>query len=196
MARGALEVVGLRAGASASVDEGLARELTALWMAQRVDQGTSPEAAARAAAVGRLREALARSDVRAWVARIDGVGVGYVITSENPFGLSPHAEIAIDQLFVDRRARRQGVAHVLLDAVLGQAERAGAEVIVSNVPTQSRDANRFFARLGFTSVIVQRVTSTSALRRKLRPGAKPERFEALRRRRVLGATTTLRQHSA
>ena len=68
MARGALEVVGLRAGASASVDEGLARELTALWMAQRVDQGTSPEAAARAAAEGRLREALA-GRIQSWVSR-------------------------------------------------------------------------------------------------------------------------------
>lgn len=195
MARGSLEVVGLRTGRTPSVDESLARELTGLWMAQRVDQGISPEAAARAAAEGRLREALTRPDVRAWVARVDGVGVGYVITSENPFGLSPHPEVAVDQLFVDRRARRQGVAHALLEAVLGQAERAGAEVIVSNVPTQSREANRFFARLGFGSVIVRRVTSTSALRRRLRPGAKPERLDALRRRRVLGAAS-LRQHSA
>jgi GNAT superfamily N-acetyltransferase len=195
VARGSLEVVGLRTGRNPSVDESLARELTGLWMAQRVDQGISPEAAARAAAEGRLREALTRPDVRAWVARVDGVGVGYVITSENPFGLSPHPEVAVDQLFVDRRARRQGVAHALLEAVLGQAERAGAEVIVSNVPTQSREANRFFARLGFGSVIVRRVTSTSALRRRLRPGAKPERLDALRRRRVLGAAS-LRQHSA
>ena len=76
------------------------------------------------------------------------------------------------------------------------AERVGAEVIVGNVPAQSREANRFFARLGFGSVIVRRATSTAALRRRLRPGAKPERFEALRRRRVLGATAALRQHSA
>lgn len=196
MARSALEVLGVRDGATRQIDESLARELTGLWMAQRVAQGTSPESAARAAAEGRLREALTRPDVRAWVARVDGAGVGYVIASEDAFGLSPHPEVAIDQLFVDSRVRRQGVAHALLDAVLTHAERVGAEVIVGNVPAQSREANRFFARLGFGSVIVRRATSTAALRRRLRPGAKPERFEALRRRRVLGATAALRQHSA
>lgn len=167
------------------VDEALARELTGLWMNQRVDTGSTPEAAARAVADGRIREALQRPDVRAWVARVEGVGVGFIVTSENPFGLSAHTELAIDQLFVDRRARRHGVAHALLDAVVGQAERTGTEVIVSNVPTQSREANRFFARLGFGSVVIRRVTSTSSLRRRLSPGTKPELLETLRRRRTL-----------
>lgn len=184
MVRSHVEVHALSAAAG-EVDEALARELTGLWMTQRVDTGSSPEAAARAVADGRIREALQRPDVRAWVARVDGVGVGFIVTSENPFGLSAHAEVAIDQLFVDRRARRHGVAHALLDAVVGQAERSGTEVIVSNVPTQSRDANRFFARLGFGSVVIRRATSTSALRRRLSPGAKPELLETLRRRRTL-----------
>ena len=204
MARSSVEVVALPgrapAGSGSSVgdpehSDSLVRDLTALWMAQRVDQGASPEAAARAAAEGRLREGLARPDVRAWLARVDGAAVGFIITSENPFGLSLHQEVAIDQLFVDRRARRHGVAHALIDAVVDQAERSGSEVIVSNVPTQSREANRFFARLGFSSVIVRRVTSTGALRRRLHPEAKPELLEALRRRRAV-SPAALRRKSA
>ena len=94
-------------------------------MTQRVDQGMSPEAATRAAADGRLREALGRADVRAWVARVDGTAVGYAITSENPFGLSTQPEVAIDQIFVDRRARRHGVA-APCSRRSSHAERRGA----------------------------------------------------------------------
>ncbi|HQY95668.1 MAG TPA: GNAT family N-acetyltransferase [Phycicoccus sp.] len=194
MARTNVEVVALSKGGL--VDDALERELTGLWMAQRVDTGSTPEAAARAVADGRLREALRRPDVRAWLARSDGVGIGYVVASENPFGLSAVPEVAIDQLFVDRRVRRQGVAHALLESVLGHAERIGSEVVVSNVPAQSREANRFFARLGFGSVVLRRASSTAALRRRLSPGAKPELLEALRRRRSSLGAAALRQHSA
>ncbi len=183
MVRTSIEVVSVRAGEER--DEDLVRELTGLWMAQRVDQGASPEAAARAVAEGRLREALRRCDVRAWLARLEEAPVGYLIVSENPFGLAPHPEVAIEQLFVDRRVRRRGVGHALLDAVVAYAERLGAEVVATHVPTQSRDANRFFARLGFGSVVVRRVVPTATLRRKLHPEAKPELVAMLRRRRGL-----------
>lgn len=192
MARHGLEVVAV--AKDGDVDDGVVRELTGLWMAQRVEQGSSPQAAARAAAEGRLRDALGRNDVRAWVARVEGVGVGYLIASENPFGLSPHPEVAIEQLFVDHRARRQGVAHTLLAAAVTHAERLGCEVIVSNVPVQSREANRFFARLGFGSMVVRRVVSTAGLRRRLSPGAQPELLQARRKRRSL-APRVLRQPS-
>ena len=172
MARAQVEVVAV--DDVRSVDgQSMLREVASLWMTQRVDQGMSPEAATRAAADGRLREALGRADVRAWVARVDGTAVGYAITSENPFGLSTQPEVAIDQIFVDRRARRHGVARALLTTVVAHAERRGSEVIVSNVPAQSREANRFFARWGFSSVVVRRVVSTSVLRRRLTPGARP-----------------------
>ena len=157
MARAQVEVVAV--DDVRSVDgQSMLREVSSLWMTQRVDQGMSPEAATRAAADGRLREALGRADVRAWVARVDGTAVGYAITSENPFGLSTQPEVAIDQIFVDRRARRHGVARALLTTVVAHAERRGSEVIVSNVPAQSREANRFFARWGFSSVPPPRCT--------------------------------------
>ena len=41
---------------------------TDLWVASRVEYGVSPEVAARAASDGRLRAALDRQDVRAFLA--------------------------------------------------------------------------------------------------------------------------------
>lgn len=151
------------------VTEELVPELTGLWRAARVDAGTSPEVAERTE--HKLADALKRPDVTAFLARVDAEPVGFVVTSENPFGLSTTPEVAVEQLFVDRGVRRLGVARTLLAAVVGHAERSGCDVIVGNVPAQSRDANRFFARLGFSSVHIRRVVSTSALRRRITPPA-------------------------
>ncbi|GAA4402304.1 hypothetical protein GCM10023168_12700 [Fodinibacter luteus] len=167
------------------VDRDDLRDVTGLWLAARVDSGSSREAATRLVADGRLGWALRRPGVNVFVARLDGEAVGYAITTENPFGLSPQAELAIEQLWVAPAARRHGVAKSLIAAVLSAAERSGCELVVSNVPQASRDANRFFARLGFSSVIVRRVVSTSQLRRKLAPESCETGNELLRRRRSL-----------
>src|SRR6478672_10613196 len=137
------------------VDRDDLRDVTGLWLAARVDSGSSKEAASRCVTDGRLSTALCRPGVQAFVARLDGEAVGSAIPTENPFGLSP------------------------------PAERAACELVVSNVPTTSRDANRFFARLGFSSVIVRRIVSTGQLRRKLAPEGVETGHELLRRRRSL-----------
>ncbi|MBP6997357.1 MAG: GNAT family N-acetyltransferase [Phycicoccus sp.] len=161
-------------------------ELLGLWLAARVESGVSPENAARSVNESRFLDALARSDVRAKLARIDGVTVGYVVTAENPFGLGTHPEVSIEQMWVDPRVRRHGVARALLAAVVSQADQSRSEFIATNVPVQIKDANRFFARLGFTSVVTRRVVATSALRRRLAPVQGFE-LQMLRRRRLLGA---------
>lgn len=163
------------------------RELTGLWLASRVEAGMGPDAAARAAGAERLLEALARPDVRAHLALVEGVGVGYVITAENPFGIGLNPEMTIEQLYVDHRMRRHGVAHALLTTVLAQAERGGNEIILCNVPANLRDTNRFFARLGFSSAVVRRVASTAALRRRLTPESASADLAVARRRRLLRA---------
>ena len=181
------------------VTEDNQRDLTRLWLASRVDAGSTLEAATRSASEGRLAAALRRPDVRAYLARLDGEVVGYVITSENVFGLAPVPELAIEQIYVEAAARRHGVARALLGAVVNRAERSGCSVIVSNVPSQSRDANRFFARLGFSSVLVRRVTSTAQLRRKLTgDNAAAGLEQILRRRRSLrtSAVSATRTRSA
>ena len=163
---------------------------TDLWVTSRVEYGVSPEVAARAASDGRLRAALDRKDVRAFLALGDGgEPVGFVVATHSPFsGLTEAPSVAIDQIYVTPRARRHGVARHLLAAVTAYAEKVGCEQIGCNVPSQHREANRFFARLGFSSQIVRRVTSTGALRRRI--GVDEPRLsleQILNRRRSLRA---------
>lgn len=163
---------------------------TDLWVTSRVEYGVSPEVAARAASDGRLRAALDRKDVRAFLALGDGGDpVGFVVATHSPFsGLTEAPSVAIDQIYVMPRARRHGVARHLLAAVTAYAEKLGCEQIGCNVPSQHREANRFFARLGFSSQIVRRVTSTGALRRRI--GVDEPRLsleQILNRRRSLRA---------
>lgn len=159
--------------------------LTGLWVRAREESGATTDGPHGRGALDRLMSALERSDVRAVIARLDGEPMGYVITSENPFGLGTTPDLTIEHLYVSPAVRRSGVARTLLAAVLQYAERSGCEVIVSNVPSASRDANRFFARLGFSSIHVRRVVSTVALRRKLEPEVSQSRLQLLRRRRSL-----------
>lgn len=150
------------------VDEDLHQAVLDLWTAYRVESGSSPDAAARMAAEGAVSSALTRSDVAAYVALSEGRPVGYVVLTDR--AVSPFTEtgcLAIDQLYVAKGARRLGVATQLLAAVAAHAERTGSEQVASNVPAGGRDANRFFARLGFSPITVRRVTSTAQLHRRL-----------------------------
>ncbi len=150
------------------VDGDLHQAVVDLWTAYRVESGASPEAAARLAAEGAVSAALTRRDVLAYVAVSDGRPVGYVVLTDRV--ASPFTEsgcVAIDQLYVAKDARRLGIAKALLAAVAAHAERTGSDQVVSNVPAGGRDANRFFARLGFSPVTVRRITSTGSLHRRL-----------------------------
>jgi ribosomal protein S18 acetylase RimI-like enzyme len=174
--------VGRRPVEVTAVDCSDLHDVTGLWLAAKVDAGSSREVCARTIAEGRLAAALRRPGVRAYVACVDREPVGYVVTSDNPFGLTPGDEVTIEQLWVAPDARRLGVAKALLAAVLDLAERSGCDVVTSNVPTPSREANRFFARLGFGSVVTRRAVATGALRRRLAPETTGT-GDALRRRR-------------
>ena len=129
----------------------------------------SPET--RIASEQRIAVALARDDVRALLAVVDDRPVGYVVLSQRPMSfLIDSPCVSIEQIFVTQEARRSGAARALVNAAAQYADRLGAEQIASTVPAQGREANRFFARLGFTSYVVRRVTTTSALRRRLAAG--------------------------
>ena len=138
---------------------------TELWVASRVEAGVSPEVAARAASEGRLRAALDREDVRAFLALGDGgEPVGFAVAAHEPvLRRSPrHPSVAIDQLYVVPRARKHGVARHLMAAVTAVCRRrSAASRSAATCPAQHREANRFFARLGFSSQIVRRVTSAA-----------------------------------
>lgn len=150
------------------VDHHLDDALLELWTAYRIESGTSPEAARRMVSDGVVSTALARPDVAAYVAISERRPLGYVVLTDR--ALSPFTDsgcVAIDQLYVAVGARRLGVAKLLVAAVAAHAERVGSDQVASNVPAGGREANRFFARLGFTPHTVRRITTTAALHRRL-----------------------------
>jgi len=169
------------------------RSFTELWMASRVEAGISPEVAARAASEGRISSALHREDVRAYVATADAHPVGFAVATTSPFSALTEAPcVTIDQLYVTPDSRRHGVARHLMSAITHYADSRGCDQIGCNVPAQQREANRFFARLGFSSQVVRRITTVSALRRRLGPDEQRQHsLEALlHRRRSLRARAT------
>ena len=139
---------------------------------------------------GRVAVALASDGVRAYLAVMDEQPVGYIVLNRRPLSFLTDLQcVSIEQIFVAREARRSGAARALVSAAATYADRLGAEQIASSVPAQGREANRFFARLGFSSYLVRRVTTTSALHRKLSTGDEPLPAidQLLQRRRSLRA---------
>jgi GNAT superfamily N-acetyltransferase len=171
------------------VDESLHSPFIELWITHRIEGGTTPEAAQRLALDGTLRHALQRHDVAAFVAFVDSCPAGYVVLSDSTRSLLVDAPcVSIDMLFVHPEHRHLGVARSLLSAASRYADRQGAEHLASLVPAQDRDANRFFARLGFTPETVRRVTTSAVLQRKLSGEPRPARAaidQVMARRRDL-----------
>ncbi len=174
----------------------LQSDFTRLWVAARVEAGSTPDAAERAASEGRIADALSRDDVMAYLALTGDTVSGFMVLTTSPLsGLIDAPSVSVDQLYVVPESRRSGVAHALLSRAAGFAETLGCEQVATCVPAQAREANRFFARLGFSSYVVRRVTPTSALRRRL-AGVEPRagldqvlsRRRSLRARAARGAT--------
>jgi GNAT superfamily N-acetyltransferase len=115
-----------------------------------------------------LRDALDRHSFHAFLARHDGRPVGYLIASSGPLlPLVDTPAVCIEQLFVHRDARHKGTGTALISACATLAERVGAEQVAVGVPSMDREPNRFFARLGFSPLIVRRAVGVKALRRRL-----------------------------
>lgn len=161
-----------------------------LWIAHRIETGTTPDAARRLASDGTLTGALDRTDIAAYIAHVDHTPVGYVVvadTTRSPLVDAPC--VSITMLYVLPEYRRGGVATALLTTTARYAERVGADHVASLVPAHDRETNRFFARLGFVPETVRRVTPVAMLQRRLtgqRP-AKRSVAHVLQRRRAVRA---------
>lgn len=123
--------------------------LTQLWLSASVESGVSPEVASRKASQGIVSLALQRPDVHGYLAYLDGRPAGFLVATESVMRFGEGDELVIEQIFVESEARRHGVARALLHTSTGVAERLGFDRIASAVPSGAREANRFFARLGF-----------------------------------------------
>lgn len=143
--------------------------LTRLWLSASIESGLSPEVASRRASQGVVEKALQRPDVHGFLAYLDGAAAGFLVATESIMRFAEGDELVVEQIFVDRDARKHGVARALLHTTTGLAERLGIDRIASAVPTSAREANRFFARLGFGPAVTRRVASVSAVRRRVAP---------------------------
>lgn len=117
-----------------------------------------------------LAQIAADPDERMLVGLLDDKIVAAVHLHRAP--LSPlHTETAIhtSYLVVLPEHRRHGYARALLDAALVWAEEKDVTHITAITTSNSRDTNRFLARLGLGTVATIRIASTATMRRKLTP---------------------------
>ena len=90
--------------------------------------------------------------------------------------------VQLSGLHVLSKARHRGVGKALLNAALSCADEWGCNNLVVTVPPASREANRFFARLGFAPIATKRIVDTEALRRKVSGESRGLSAARLRRR--------------
>jgi len=147
-----------------------AAALIALWadFSKRTPDGieVSPEAETAAG----LARMAAEPDERLLVGVLEDRVVGTMHlrrTSVSPI----HSETAIhtSHLHVLEGCRRRGVGRALLEVAVTWAEEKATGHILAVSAMNSRDANRFMARLGLGQIAVLRGTTVPALRAKL-PG--------------------------
>jgi GNAT superfamily N-acetyltransferase len=102
--------------------------------------------------------------------------------------------VTMNHFFVLPAVRRAGAGRELVAAATAWAEQRGLEGLGVAVYPDSREANRYFARLGFAPVFVHRVAPLSGLKRVLGSAvpaaASEESAHGARRRRRVGITGT------
>jgi GNAT superfamily N-acetyltransferase len=110
---------------------------------------------------------------RALVAVVDDDEVaGMTLLVESPYApLFEQRAVHAHYLHVRDGFRRRGVGKALLAAAVAFAEEVGAEHVITSVLPQMRETQRFYARLGFSPVVVRRSAPVSVLRRRLAPSS-------------------------
>ena len=106
--------------------------------------------------------------------------------------ISPlHSDMAIhtSYLMVLPEHRKHGVARALLDVAVTWAEEKDVALVTAFTSSNSRDTNRFLARLGLAPVATVRMVNTAVLRRKITP----EAIRPLDARRNLGRVLAQRR---
>lgn len=131
-----------------------------------------------------VAESLERDDQSVVVAEHDGQVVGAVFlrsTTLTPLNLEP-AVLTLSP-HVAPHFRRRGVGSALMEAAVRFADQRGIAHIVTAASADSRDGNRFMARLSLAPQAMLRVATTQAVRSRV----------SSRRPTALQATSTSRQ---
>ena len=165
--------------------------LMAMWSELR-DMGGRIERLMPGPDADGLRERLAwvatDPSSRVLVAIVDDDEVaGMTLLIDSPYApLFEQRAVHAHYLHVRDGFRRRGVGKALLAAAVAFAEEVGAEHVMTSVLPQMRETQRFYARLGFSPVVVRRSAPVSVLRRRLAPsGATSVTDNLLARRRSL-----------
>lgn len=142
-----------------------AEELLGLWaLPSRADRASTRalEDAERALAI-----LAADPDQRLLVAEVEGRLVAAVQLSRAPLSpLSLESVVHTSFLAVRPQYRRNGYGHALMDAALTWAEEKDVDAVTA-ITDGNRETNRFFARLGLSTVGTVRHASAASLRKKL-----------------------------
>jgi ribosomal protein S18 acetylase RimI-like enzyme len=132
--------------------------------------------ASRAALSQRYCEAIADPD-RELVLAVGGkdgepeVPLGMALFTVSPANaLVDIPAVHMSHAVVAARHRKRGAGKALVAAAAAYAEERGIDQLVVSVHPGSRDAARFFARLGFAPQAVRRTAPVSLVRRRLTAG--------------------------
>lgn len=131
------------------------------------------------------------------VAEFDGQVAGAVLlkaTTLSPLNLEPTV-LAVSP-HVLPAFRRRGIGTALIDAAARFAESQGVGTVATAAIANSRDANRFMARLSFTPQATLRASTTAAVRAKLSARRSGSRQRGSRQiDKVLAARRMGREHA-
>ena len=102
----------------------------------------------RTAALECQRFLLSRDGAQMFVARVDGVCLGYALVcervrEENAFRYASRS-LVVDQMAVSNTHRRQGIGTRLMERIRREAARRGAQRVELNVYSDNDEARRFY----------------------------------------------------
>ena len=101
-----------------------------------------------------MRVFMSRDNTRTWIARQDGVAVGFltmVVGSLEPINNRPDGA-EIPRVYLLPGARRGGIGRKLLDIAEGQAKTEGCAYVWLDVMEHAEWARAAYARWGFTDI--------------------------------------------
>lgn len=141
----------------------------------------------------RLHAALDVDDCRVLVADPGDGPIGVAVVCAVSLGpLSGERALQISHLVVDASARRHGVGRALMAAAVSTGQEWELETVVAGVYPALREAQRFYARLGFAPLAVRRVTPLAGLQRRLAVASRRTLVQDVTRRRTLGRRLAVR----